>query len=390
MKDHPFGARWIAVLGGAGIGAGAMYLLDPDRGRRRRSLIKDKLRHSVRLQRDVAVKGARDLAHRSEGAVARLRGRVRHEAPSDDVLEARVRSKIGRWVSHPSAIDVKACAGDIVLRGDVLDREHGGLVRRVRRIRGVSHVVDDLSVHDHAEGISALQGPGRRLARAPLRRDVWPPSTRLLMIGAAAGLGTYGLYRRGAIGWSAFGTGATLLMRSVANRPISRLFGAQAEPLEIRIDKTVTVHAPVERVFSLWSNPENFPRFMSHLRRVERTSTPRCTHWEVEGPGGTTIRWDAELTEFEPNSKLGWRTLPGAQVQHDGTVHFESIDDRATRLQIQMSYRPPVGIVGHAVAALFRKDPKHALDEDIIRMKSLLEVGHTTIGGQVMHEPRNL
>ena len=37
-----------ALIGGAGLGAGLMYLLDPDRGKRRRALVRDQAARSVR------------------------------------------------------------------------------------------------------------------------------------------------------------------------------------------------------------------------------------------------------------------------------------------------------------------------------------------------------
>jgi uncharacterized membrane protein len=36
---------------------------------------------------------------------------------------------------------------------------------------------------------------------------------------------------------------------------------------------------------------------------------------------------------------------------------------------------PPAGALGHAVAGLFGADPKHEMDEDLMRMKALLETG---------------
>jgi uncharacterized membrane protein len=40
-----------------------------------------------------------------------------------------------------------------------------------------------------------------------------------------------------------------------------------------------------------------------------------------------------------------------------------------------MSYNPPAGVVGHAVASLFGRDPKQDLDADLMRMKSFIETG---------------
>lgn len=39
----------LSLLGGAGLGAGLMYLLDPDGGRRRRALVRDKAVHGLKV-----------------------------------------------------------------------------------------------------------------------------------------------------------------------------------------------------------------------------------------------------------------------------------------------------------------------------------------------------
>jgi uncharacterized membrane protein len=40
----------------------------------------------------------------------------------------------------------------------------------------------------------------------------------------------------------------------------------------------------------------------------------------------------------------------------------------------------------HALASLLGADPKHALDKDLVRFKSLLEDGKTSVRGQRAHE----
>jgi uncharacterized membrane protein len=56
-------------------------------------------------------------------------------------------------------------------------------------------------------------------------------------------------------------------------------------------------------------------------------------------------------------------------------VRFEALDDNTTRLQVRIAYHPPAGALGHAIARLFGRDPKHQLDDDLLRFKSLLENG---------------
>ena len=62
------------ILGGIGAGAALMYLLDPDRGSRRRALIRDKA-VSISKQTRKAIAGkAEDLQNRTKGLI--------HEAKS--------------------------------------------------------------------------------------------------------------------------------------------------------------------------------------------------------------------------------------------------------------------------------------------------------------------
>ena len=42
---------------------------------------------------------------------------------------------------------------------------------------------------------------------------------------------------------------------------------------------------------------------------------------------------------------------------------------------MRLSYNPPAGAVGHAIAKAFGADPKSEMDQDLLRMKSLLETG---------------
>jgi uncharacterized membrane protein len=94
-----------------------------------------------------------------------------------------------------------------------------------------------------------------------------------------------------------------------------------------------------------------------------------------------SLEWEAETTAFVPNQVIGWKSLGGAPVQHAGIVRFQS-DRGGTRIDIQMSYNPPAGAIGHAVASMLGADPKHMMDQDLVRLQSLLESGKTTAHGR--------
>lgn len=220
------------LLAGLGLGAGIMYLLDPDRGARRRALVRDQAIHAARRTAVVVDKGARDLEHRARGALIEARARHSNRAVLDDVLVERVRARLGHLVSHPRAIEVEACDGRVNLCGQVLASEVEDLLRGVESVRGVRSVDHRLYVYRTAEDVPSLQGESRRANGERLGARRWPPRTRLLAGALAAGLVTYGAARRGRVGAALASIGALMLLRDVYNLPIPTLLGAGASEIE--------------------------------------------------------------------------------------------------------------------------------------------------------------
>jgi uncharacterized membrane protein len=364
-----------SLLTGLGLGVGVMYFLDSGLGARRRALMRDRLAHAKSLGRHAAGATRRDLAHRGTGVAARLRGTLEREAVDDVVLVERVRARIGRVVSHPRAIDVQAAGGVITLRGPILKAEVPRLQAVVARVPGVRQVVNELEEHAEAAKVPSLQG-GRPLGvRFELLQRQWSPATRLITGATAAALAGYGVSRSGLPGVLLSAAGIGLLTRAATNLEMRRLTGVGAGRRAVDVQKTITVDAPVQQVFEFWSHYENFPRFMSRVFEVRPVGGERVSHWKVAGPGGMPVEFDAEVSAFVPNEVFAWRTVEGATVAHAGVVRFESAADGRTRIDVQMSYNPPGGWLGHQFASAFGVDPKHSLDEDLARMKTLLETG---------------
>lgn len=138
-------------LVGLVLGAGLMYLLDPDRGRRRRALLRDQFVHGAHELEDLsgsALSAARDLRNRARGVAAEARGRLRNEEVDDTILEARVRSELGRLTSHPSSVAVTAEHGRVTLTGHILTAEVEALVDGVQGVAGVVDVINRLEERD--------------------------------------------------------------------------------------------------------------------------------------------------------------------------------------------------------------------------------------------------
>ena len=189
--------KGVALLQGLGLGAGFMYLFDPDRGRRRRALLRDKAVHAFHVTKDTLNTGARDLIHRATGVPAEARARLMEGTVSDETLEARVRAKLGHCVSHPHAIHVAADQGWVTLSGLVLAEEVCGLLEDVASVHGVIYIVNRLEVHAHAAQAPALQGEAPGTERSATE---WSPATRLLVGVAGGALLLYGSRHRNARG----------------------------------------------------------------------------------------------------------------------------------------------------------------------------------------------
>jgi uncharacterized membrane protein/osmotically-inducible protein OsmY len=364
------------LLTGIGVGFGLMYLLDPERGARRRARVRDAAVNMTHTAADAADATSRDLKNRIVGSAAEVRARFTASDVDDQMLVERVRSKLGRVVSHPHAISVASDNGVVTVAGPILQAEVPRLLRTVEAVRGVRDVVNQLDEHTQAGDVPSLQGgrtpPG---LRADIFQRQWAPATRIIVGAGGAVLAAIGAHRRDVPGSLLMAGGIGLLARAGTNLEAGRLLGIGPRRRAVDLQKTITVDAPVEAVYALWTMYETFPRFMSRVLDVRPSTREGQSHWSVEGPGGVPIEFDAEVSASIPNHVFAWRSVEGAIVGHAGRVHFESMPDGRTRLHIRMSYNPPGGWFGHGIAKAFGVDPKSSLDADLARMKTLIETG---------------
>lgn len=304
-----------------GLGAGIMYLIDPQRGERRRARLAAALADAADTLGDV----------------------------SREALE-RGRALTGGWANLDQ---LEGASRSALERGRTMVAELGGgdVARSARRFAArapLAALRDDIGAL--ARDPRSFQ-PGWRNGRLRLRRRGWG-ETAADYWWAVAGV----LAGAAAVAWY-----------------------ARSAPGRIDIRHFVMVDAPVERVFEIWSRLENFPRLMSAVREVRDLGGDR-THWVVGGPAGIPVEWDAVTTRFEPNRAIGWKTVEGALIEHRGTVRFERVRPDRTRLDIAMSYRPAGGALGESIATLLGSNPQQVLRDDLERFKAQLGPAHAAAG----------
>jgi uncharacterized membrane protein len=143
----------------------------------------------------------------------------------------------------------------------------------------------------------------------------------------------------------------------------------------VRVEKAVTINAPAQQVYAFWRNFENLPRFMHNLESVTVHDDKR-SRWVAKGPAGSKVDWEAEIINEIPNELIGWRSIEGSRVDNAGSVHFTPAPgNRGTEVKVVLRYDPPAGVVGATVSKLLGEDPAMNVQEDLRRLKRLIETG---------------
>lgn len=332
------------LIAGAAIGALAMYLLDPERGPSRRAAAAGKLREVGRDTTRAMTDAVQELSHRTGAA---------------DVFHATDTDSFG--------------AGSLTRRR-LLPQALGSLFSRASGDSGDTHA-----------------GPDIRAIADGLRERAWDPIQRNSAMWG--GLGLFGLVslftRRPPLALAAGLAGAAVLARGTRSEPPGGLLPAGGATVDI--ERTIRIDAAPEQVYDLWAHYGNFPRFMANVAEV-RDLGAGLSHWVIKGPAGTSCEFNSILTEQSRPHRLAWRSVPGGDIEQSGEVRFEPFHG-GTRATVRLRYTPPAGTAGQALATLLGSNPKAQFDEDLQRMKSLLERGSlmhanaplTASGGNFLH-----
>lgn len=145
---------------------------------------------------------------------------------------------------------------------------------------------------------------------------------------------------------------------------------------------TVTINRPAHELYAFWRDLRNLPNIMPHLDSVEILDD-RLSRWRAKAPAGMHLSWDAQIVDDVANRRIAWASMPGADVQHLGSVHFQPAPgDRGTYVTAQFRYVPPAGRVGAFIAKTMGASPEQRLHDDLRRFKQFMETGEiaTTYG----------
>ena len=126
---------------------------------------------------------------------------------------------------------------------------------------------------------------------------------------------------------------------------------------------------------------------MENLEAVEVSGSDGVSIWKIKAPVGQTVDVKTEITGETQDERIAWRSVEGSDIQTHGEVRFEDAPgDRGTRVSLIMSYDPPSGALGRAVARLFLREPQVQARHDLKRFKMLMETGEIATSARARDE----
>lgn len=125
---------------------------------------------------------------------------------------------------------------------------------------------------------------------------------------------------------------------------------------------SVTVNAPVNQVYALFTHFNDFPKFMSFVNEVTYYDEQH-SHWVADVVG--RHEWDAVNENWVENRQIGWRSYNG--IENTGRVTFQTVGPMMTQIDVFVAYNPPAGVLGDigeglGAGSTFESKLQHDLD----------------------------
>jgi len=194
-----------------------------------------------------------------------------------------------------------------------------------------------------------------------------------------------GLRRGGWLGYGIALAGLGVMQQSMSGRAdvyewVGMGHRADHDSRAVTASHSVTINRGAEDLYSFWRDFSNLPRFMQHLEKIDIIDD-RHSRWTANAPAGLKVSWEAEVTDDQPNRRIAWRSLDGADVPNWGHVEFRPAPGgRGTEVHAVIRYEPPAGMLGRAVAKLLGREPQMQMRQDLDRFKRAMETGEGWLG----------
>jgi uncharacterized membrane protein len=140
--------------------------------------------------------------------------------------------------------------------------------------------------------------------------------------------------------------------------------------MAVQMTESIIIKGSSEEVFEHWSDIEMLPSIIEDIKNIEKLDE-LTSRWVVKGPLGKEFEWIAEITRFEEDRRIAWKTLEG-DIKTSGQVTFKDLPQEETEMTVVMQYVPPAGKLGE-VASKIIENPREKITEGMHNFKRYVE-----------------
>jgi uncharacterized membrane protein len=156
--------------------------------------------------------------------------------------------------------------------------------------------------------------------------------------------------------------------------------GGREKTRRLPIQRWTDIAAPRDTVYEKWTQFEEFPKFMHRVLEVEQDDEDENKIKWQEKIWFSKRQWEGEITEREKNDRIAWKTVSG--TSHEGVISFHKLDDKLTRVMVDMDFHPS-GMIEKMGSGM--RFVKRAVQADLARFKANVELGEAE-GLEYSHE----
>jgi len=139
------------------------------------------------------------------------------------------------------------------------------------------------------------------------------------------------------------------------------------------IQASIDVDVPVRVAYDQWTQFEAFPGFMEGVASVTQVDDTTL-EWTAQ-IAGAERHWRARITEQQPDRRIAWTSIDGAQ--NDGAVTFSPLGPDKVRIDLDLTVEPEGALESTGDALGFVK--RRAVG-DLGRFKRFIEDRATPTG----------
>lgn len=140
-----------------------------------------------------------------------------------------------------------------------------------------------------------------------------------------------------------------------------------------KLESSVTINAPMEKVFEYGSKPENLPEFwpsMIEIKNIKELPNGGYSYDFVYKMAGMRLTGSSEDTEFVPNERIVSISAGGIESTFTWTYEPEGGGTKVTAL---VEYKIPLPLLGKVAEAFIVKMNENESETILANLKARLE-----------------